>query len=336
MRALLFAALTLGSCSLAAPDDAALTGGAARCLPGSVRCGDRCVSRLDPAFGCGACTPCALDHGSALCEGPRCALAACDPGFDDCDGDAANGCESALSAAVSCGRCGRSCSEPNPRCEASLCVPRCRAVELTTREAQLEAPSTGWELGTTTFTFELWLQVHGRFGALTSGPLLGQARGLEINVRIGERDELGLVLTSDEGAIPRRLEHWVGLPGDGAWHHFAFVRERTTVAAWIDGRPAGASTGDDVALATRTSVIVGARGDGGAQPVRLGPTRLSRGARYATAFAPRSFFQVDDATVTQWLSARALDGRLHDEAGEDNDGTFLRDVIATDEAPCPP
>jgi hypothetical protein len=74
---------------------------------------------------------CSLPHASALCAEGGCAIARCDPGFGDCDGDAANGCEaSLLDDASACGECGAACSFAHAeascvdgRCQLQACEP---------------------------------------------------------------------------------------------------------------------------------------------------------------------------------------------------------------------
>lgn len=67
-----------------------------------------------PAPHCGACGN-ACPESAPECVGGRCtALAdagppACPAGFDDCDGDRSNGCETNISTVTNCGGCGRAC-----------------------------------------------------------------------------------------------------------------------------------------------------------------------------------------------------------------------------------
>jgi hypothetical protein len=79
---------------------------------------------------CGACGhACGSANGSASCAGGACVLH-CDPGFADCDGNAANGCESELASDVaSCGACGRVCGSENAisSCTAGACAIACSA-----------------------------------------------------------------------------------------------------------------------------------------------------------------------------------------------------------------
>ena len=74
---------------------------------------------------CGSCgSECIVDNGEATCAGGSCAVAACDDGYEDCDGDPSNGCESFLdSDADNCGACGAACGYANGTgiCVASVC-----------------------------------------------------------------------------------------------------------------------------------------------------------------------------------------------------------------------
>jgi len=75
------------------------------CAPGEDVCGTLCTDLdTDPA-NCGQCgVSCVIPQAAAACEQGECALASCDVGFSDCDGDIATGCE----VAVEC-RDGESC-----------------------------------------------------------------------------------------------------------------------------------------------------------------------------------------------------------------------------------
>lgn len=60
-----------------------------------------------PDFDCGGCSPAA--NAVVSCVRGACAVT-CDRGFEDCDGNGANGCEASLNAdAQNCGKCGRAC-----------------------------------------------------------------------------------------------------------------------------------------------------------------------------------------------------------------------------------
>lgn len=53
-------------------------------------------------------------HASASCAAGACGIASCDPGFKDCDGNAADGCEiNITNNAANCGRCGLACPPTN-------------------------------------------------------------------------------------------------------------------------------------------------------------------------------------------------------------------------------
>lgn len=100
--------------------------------------GDGCESPLDSPLTCGSClTMCMLQHATAGCavsmSSAMCSVSACDPPYDDCDGNARNGCETNLDTNVNhCGACtgdGTDC--PNTpdhgtsRCAAGSCVIDC-------------------------------------------------------------------------------------------------------------------------------------------------------------------------------------------------------------------
>lgn len=100
------------------------------CGPASKLCGGSCVP-LDPQHGCAttSCDPCALDHATAGCEATGCVVAQCDPGFADCDGIAANGCETSTDTDVdNCGACKRACSTAGVAsrvCAGGVCTSAC-------------------------------------------------------------------------------------------------------------------------------------------------------------------------------------------------------------------
>ncbi|MGE0784777.1 MAG: MopE-related protein [Sandaracinaceae bacterium] len=72
-----------------------------------------CETALDTTSDCGTCgTSCSYAHGVASCDGTACMLMACLPGFDDCDGNVANGCEADLGSLATCTACGTSCTAP--------------------------------------------------------------------------------------------------------------------------------------------------------------------------------------------------------------------------------
>jgi len=89
--------------------------------------GNGCETDLNTAvLHCGGClTACSAPaHATAACLAGACGLGACDPGFANCDGQVANGCEAALATdRLHCGACLNACSFPNASgaCAASTC-----------------------------------------------------------------------------------------------------------------------------------------------------------------------------------------------------------------------
>ncbi len=74
---------------------------------------------------------CAAANGTAGCAGGACTVAACNTGYSDCDGSAANGCEVDLRSDVGhCGACATACpsgANSAASCVASACVLTCAA-----------------------------------------------------------------------------------------------------------------------------------------------------------------------------------------------------------------
>ena len=60
---------------------------------------------------CGSCNhACSFPNAGASCTGGTCVLGACDPNYQDCDGNAANGCESNSQTDNNhCGGCANNC-----------------------------------------------------------------------------------------------------------------------------------------------------------------------------------------------------------------------------------
>jgi hypothetical protein len=76
----------------------------------------------DP-LNCGFCgNVCSFANATAACVSGVCALVSCSPGFNNCDGSPANGCETDTSTDNNnCGTCGAVCT-PGTRCANSVCV----------------------------------------------------------------------------------------------------------------------------------------------------------------------------------------------------------------------
>ena len=78
---------------------------------------------------CGFCdNVCSVSHGTPSCVAASCAIAACEPGFDDCDGLVTSGCEANLAGdPAHCGGCGQACANPHgtTSCAGGTCSPTC-------------------------------------------------------------------------------------------------------------------------------------------------------------------------------------------------------------------
>ncbi|HEY7371411.1 MAG TPA: protein kinase [Polyangia bacterium] len=86
---------------------------AAACEPEFKRCEGSCVSIDRPDRGCGAeaCHACTVPNATPRCNRSRaCDIAVCYQGFQDCNGDSGDGCETSVRTDPdNCGACGRKC-----------------------------------------------------------------------------------------------------------------------------------------------------------------------------------------------------------------------------------
>ena len=85
------------------------------------RPGDGADSDAGPADACAA--GCELANAVGSCVAGACVIESCNPGFDDCDGLAFDGCEASLDALPNCGGCDLRCDLPGATesCSAGVC-----------------------------------------------------------------------------------------------------------------------------------------------------------------------------------------------------------------------
>ena len=101
------------------------------CTPGATQCsGTSTVQtcRVDGTGYDGVACPVPTNAAAATCAGGACGYT-CASGWGDCDGRAANGCETSLLASTTnCGACGNACGAPanaTARCNAGACRSAC-------------------------------------------------------------------------------------------------------------------------------------------------------------------------------------------------------------------
>jgi alpha-tubulin suppressor-like RCC1 family protein len=112
------------SCASGACQVASCTGGFRDC---DGLAANGCEASPTSATACGAsCQVCMIPNGTPACTGGACAIASCNAGFADCNGNPADGCETATTTdSANCGFCGNVCNNlPNVAtgtCLASTC-----------------------------------------------------------------------------------------------------------------------------------------------------------------------------------------------------------------------
>ncbi len=94
---------------------------------GTTCCNNVCIDVTGDPNNCGGCNsvcPIPKNAQSAACSNSVCGLGQCKPGFADCDGQLANGCEIETDDdLMNCKMCGFACSFPNatPVCSGGMC-----------------------------------------------------------------------------------------------------------------------------------------------------------------------------------------------------------------------
>jgi hypothetical protein len=106
-----------------------------QCLSGYADCNkvaaDGCeIDVAKDVKNCGACGfACTFANAAASCAGGVCAIAACNAGWANCDGNIANGCEAQVNTnAQHCGACGNACpgaANAVGVCQAGTCALQC-------------------------------------------------------------------------------------------------------------------------------------------------------------------------------------------------------------------
>lgn len=85
---------------------------------------DGCENNLASADHCGACgNACTYANGVGACMDGACELSSCEAGFDDCNADPADGCETPLNTPTDCAACGMACELANATttCDTGTC-----------------------------------------------------------------------------------------------------------------------------------------------------------------------------------------------------------------------
>lgn len=104
----------IAACTLSSDVDPLKNG---ECGTGKKACNQQCVTLDSPQTGCAltTCAPCTLANATARCAANgQCTIATCRGGFENCDGNQQNGCETDIGFdAANCGACKKLCDIPN-------------------------------------------------------------------------------------------------------------------------------------------------------------------------------------------------------------------------------
>lgn len=117
-----------GTSGLTGGGDDRTDAGGPHCPTGQKVCSGTCVEIGDPKFGCTetSCEACIAPAGTSVrCDPGKCRVSSCDEGFDDCDRDPSNGCETDLTKPTSCGSCTRNCPSDARFCDRGQCSTTC-------------------------------------------------------------------------------------------------------------------------------------------------------------------------------------------------------------------
>jgi hypothetical protein len=117
------------ACSVVVDPDELRAGCGAGHKPCEIEPGELgCVGTGEADYGCAreSCVPCTLAHAVEVCGSDGdCAIGTCEPGYENCDLTAKNGCEVNLEASYDdCGGCGSSCDSAlrdMPRARSAQC-----------------------------------------------------------------------------------------------------------------------------------------------------------------------------------------------------------------------
>jgi len=114
-----------GTCGNKCASGYACAGGncTASCSAGQQVCGNSCTNTTYDPNNCGSCGfACTYANGSGACSSSTCSLASCTAGYGNCDGLAANGCETNVeTSATNCGACGHAC-DLGETCQSGTCT----------------------------------------------------------------------------------------------------------------------------------------------------------------------------------------------------------------------
>lgn len=276
--------------------------------------GNGCESDLGTLEHCGACgRACAPAHATGACSGGTCAIAACDPGFADCDGLVENGCEADLGSPGTCGACDRRCAV-GERCETGTCLRPTAVVEVGAgKDFSCAMLADG----------RVFCWGNNASGQLGNGMMMNSSRAVAV---VGIDDAIDLAVGGSHACVVRRGgqvfcwgENGRGQLGDGTNTDRSSPVRAGTIADAV-----GVSAGEDFTCAVRRTGQVECWGSNDQGQLGDGTT-VSRGTAMLVSSLP-AVIGVSAGTdhVCAWTVSGALYCWGSNGQGRLGDGTTIQ------------
>ena len=225
----------------------------------------------------------------------------------------------------------------NNQCE--LVTGPIHAMKATTNTASISAEEVGFGVGGGAWTFEYWIRLHGEFRG-NSAPYVGKVVnmneeyvGWAIRPSVSSDRQLHGYHYNNTGGDHNTTIKSATLPDDRLkWHHFALTYDGAgTARLYIDGALSGTDgASPDIRANSNMRLWCAERIS---RPLSR-PNFLGRHSVFKCRslskwhrLFPQNNWAVDENTLAQYLTQRALGETLIDEAGGDNNGIIRQGWI---------
>jgi hypothetical protein len=334
-----------GGCDTVCPEGEVCSQGecAVTCLGGTTKCGSQCIDLADDPEHCGACgNVCSATGANTI---GVCSQAACDAvctgSFENCDGLAANGCETnVLSSNAHCGACGSPCGQ-NANCVNGTCEKKCYAISLDGVDDYTSTSTSAGYSYTGNYTVETWYYGDSTKRSSTFAPseisdALFVHGGCCGGINGGNYYSL---LYFDATTTSPNFRWMIDLGSNkllanvpttyNAWHHVAVQQSASAHQVFIDGVSVVSGSGQVLPGAGGESFPIQLGGNqGNPGPGRwslggkIGPTRVSSILRYAGPFMPKWGWVNDPSTIALWNLTEGAGNTTLDSSGNARTVTF--------------